>query len=182
MTQNRTPPAYQEYASDLISRIEYRTMTLSQRGLLYSMKLECWVNKFLPESPDLLARMLGFDPHEVGADIPYVMAFFDVENGMIFSPDLEAYRVHLDLIRERQAAGGKVGAAKTNARKTRTKQGIASKSPGKPTSNPTGKPTSNPRVDPRVLSRVEQSPAMGAGREEQPTLTTVVSRGGEDAF
>ena len=73
------------------------------------------------------------------------MPFFEVENGRITSPDLEAYRQRVDGIRERQAQGGKAGAAKTNARKTRADTGVSG-NPGKPAGNS----TSNPRVSRRV--------------------------------
>lgn len=145
MTPNRTAPAYQEYAAAMMSRFEYRTLTLAQRGLLYSMRLECWVNQFLPESPEIMARILGFDPAEVAAEVPFVMSFFDVKNGRIFAPDLEAYRARVEGIRERQAQGGKAGAAKTNAGKTRSSSGFQGNS-GKPS----GDSTSNPRVSRRV--------------------------------
>jgi len=131
MAPNSIAPAYQEYAANMMARFDYRTLTLAQRGLLYSMRLECWVNQFLPESPEILARILGFDGAEIAAEIPYVMAFFVVENGRIFAPDLEAYRARVLGIRERQAQGGKAGAAKTNARKTRANTGISGKQPGK---------------------------------------------------
>ena len=145
MTPNRTAPAYQEYAASMIARFEYRTLTLPQRGLLYSMRLECWVNQFLPESPEILARILGFDPAEVAAELPYVMPFFEVENGRITAPDLESYRQRVEGIRERQAQGGKAGAAMTNARKTRAKTGAAG-NPG----SPSGDPSSTPEVTRRV--------------------------------
>jgi hypothetical protein len=145
MAHNRTAPAYQEYAANMMARFEYRTLTLAQRGLLYSMRLECWVNQFLPDSPEVLARILGFDPEEIAAELPYVMAFFEVENGRITSPDLEGYRQRVEGIRERQAQGGKVGAAKTNARKTRVDTGDSNGS-----GNPSGNSTSNPRASRRV--------------------------------
>lgn len=141
MAPNRTAPAYQEYAASMMARFEYRTLTLAQRGLLYSMRLECWVNQFLPESPEVLARILGFDTAEIAAELPYVMPFFDVENGRITSPDLEIYRQRVEGIRERQAQGGKAGAAKTNARKTRANTGVSG--------NP-GNPSGNSRVTRRV--------------------------------
>lgn len=150
MSNNRTAPAYQEYAANLIARFEYRTLTLPQRGLLYSMRLECWVNQYLPESPSVLARILGFDVAEVAAELPYVMPFFSIEDGRIYAPDLEAYRQHIERIRERQAQGGKAGAAKTNARKIDVPTHFSSSS--NPASNPAGKPSSNPRVTPRVAS------------------------------
>ncbi len=145
MAGNRTAPAYQEYAANMMARFEYRTLTLAQRGLLYSMRLECWVNQFLPESPEVLARILGFDTAEIAAELPHVMPFFDIESGRITSPDLESYRQRVEGIRERQARGGKAGAAKTNSRRTRAVTGVSG-SPG----NSTGKPPGNSKVPRRV--------------------------------
>ena len=122
-TQNRTAPAYQEYAANIIARISYRAMTLPQRGLLYSMRLECWVNQYLPETPSVLARILGFDVAEVAAELPYVMPFFEVEDGRIFAPDLEAYRARLDARKEAQAAAAQATNQKRWGRKSRTVAG-----------------------------------------------------------
>lgn len=122
-TQGRKAPAYQEYASDMIARLDYRTLTLPQRGLLYSMRLECWVNQFLPDAPGVLARILGFDVAEVTAEIPYVMPFFACENGRIFAPDLEAYRGHLDERHKRQSAAAKATNEKRWGPKTRAAAG-----------------------------------------------------------
>lgn len=119
MSNSRTAPAYQEYASNLIARFEYRTLTLPQRGLLYSMRLECWVNQYLPESPDVLARILGFDVAEVAAELPYVMPFFQVENGRIFSPELEGYRARLEARKVAQSAAAQTTNEKRWGRKPR---------------------------------------------------------------
>jgi hypothetical protein len=156
MAGNRTAPAFQEYAANMMAQFEYRTLTLSQRGLLYSMRLECWVNQFLPQQPEILARILGFDPAEIAAELPYVMSFFEVENGRITSPELESYRAHLDGIRERQAQGGKAGAAKTNAGKTRAAAGVK-KGSSTPKSTPAGRAASTPPGNCRVLSTVQPS-------------------------
>jgi len=121
--QNRQPPAYQEYASDMIARLDYRTLTLPQRGLLYSMRLECWVNQYLPETPNVLARILGFDVAEVAAELPYVMPFFKVENGRIFSPELEGYRAQLEARKEAQSAAAKATNKKRWGRKPRAAAG-----------------------------------------------------------
>ena len=153
MAQNRAAPAYQEYAAAMMTRFEYRTLTLAQRGLLYSMRLECWVNQFLPESPEILARILGFDPAEVAAELPYVMSFFDVQNGRITSPELESYRAHLDGIRERQSDGGKATAAKKKAAKTRPGAGIQGAS-GKHSANHAGEHAGFRQL----LSTVQPSP------------------------
>lgn len=59
MTQNRDAPAYQEYAAALLARLPFRTMTLQDRGLLYTMRLECWVNVRLPNDHNSLAKVLG---------------------------------------------------------------------------------------------------------------------------
>lgn len=122
-TQGRKAPAYQEYASDMIARLDYRTLTLPQRGLLYSMRLECWVNQFLPDAPGVLARILGFDAAEVAAEIPYVMPFFACENGRISAPDLEAYREHLEERHKRQSAAAKATNEKRWGPKTRAAEG-----------------------------------------------------------
>lgn len=168
MSNNRTAPAYQEYAANLIARFEYRTLTLPQRGLLYSMRLECWVNQYLPETPSVLARILGFDVAEVAAELPYVMPFFAVEDGRIYAPDLEAYRQHVERIRERQAQGGKAGAAKTNARKPAAS--VDSGGSGNPPSELPGYPSSTPQVARRVASESfspspspSPSPSQGGG-------------------
>jgi len=123
MSNNRTAPAYQEYAANIIARFEYRTLTLPQRGLLYSMRLECWVNQYLPESPSVLARILGFDVAEVAAEIPYVMPFFEIEDGRIFAPDLEAYRARLDARKEAQTAAAQATNQKRWGRKPRAVAG-----------------------------------------------------------
>lgn len=164
MSANRTAPAYQEYAANLIARFEYRVLTLPQRGLLYTLKLECWVNQYLPESPAVLARVLGLDVAEVTAELPAVMPFFACENGRIISPELEAYRQRVETIRARQAQGGKVGAAKTNARKTRAGAGGS----GKATGNPTSKTTGKARVSRRV-SDESFNPSPSQQRDGLPT-------------
>jgi len=156
MAQNRSAPAYQEYAANMMARFDYRTLSLAQRGLLYSMRLECWVNQFLPESPEIIARILGFDRAEIAAELPFVMSFFDVQNGRIFSPDLEAYRDRLNSIRERQAQGGRAGAEKTNARQSRAGKGSRGKS-GNPSADPSSVPAGIPASDCRVLNITQPS-------------------------
>ena len=76
MPQHREPPAFQEYAATMMASIDFRTMSLAARGLLYTMRLECWVNRQLPSDPARLALMLGFDATEVSALLPKVIGFF----------------------------------------------------------------------------------------------------------
>ena len=115
MTQNRQPPAYQEYAATMLADIKYRLMSLAERGLMDTMRRECWVNGGLPANPGPLAKILHYDQSEVEAALPAVMPFFAVECGLIVSPDLEHYRNHLSEARERQAAGGRRSANKRKA-------------------------------------------------------------------
>ena len=76
MPQHREPPAFQEYAATMMASIDFRTMSLAARGLLYTMRLECWVNRQLPSDPVRLTHMLGFDATEVSALLPKVIGFF----------------------------------------------------------------------------------------------------------
>lgn len=117
MTQHREPPAFQEYAATMMANIEFRTMSLAARGLLYTMRLECWVNRRLPADPARLARMLGFDAEEVTSLLPEVMGFFRRDSDYIVCTELDAYRTHLEVRSERQAEGGRNSAKRTNARR-----------------------------------------------------------------
>ncbi len=114
MAQNREPPAYQEYAASMMARTDYRVLSLEARGLLYTLRNECWVNGQLPADPATLARVLGFPAEQVERALPEVRPFFASVGGVLRCPELDDYRAHLDDRRERQAAGGRNGAKKTN--------------------------------------------------------------------
>jgi hypothetical protein len=129
MAQHRDAPAYQEYAASMMARTEYRVLSLAGRGLLYSMRLECWVNGGLPSSPPLLARVLGFEADLVERALPELKAFFTIDNGMYRCPELDNYRVHLEARRMKQSQGGRDGAAKTNGVRSGSRTGDP---PGKP--------------------------------------------------
>lgn len=143
MTQNRKPPAFQEYAATMMANIEYRTMSLAERGLLYSMRLECWVNHLLPAEPTRLARVLGFDVQELVGLLPAVMCFFSEDGFSIRCPELDDYRTHLDAVRKRQAEGGRKGAARAHAGRS-------------------GDPLGDPLGDPRVTRRVAHESTRGS--------------------
>lgn len=122
----------------MMSNIDFRTMSLAARGLLYSMKMECWVNRRVHADPARLARMLGFDPAEVTSLLPEVMPFFRSDGDRIVSPELDAYRAHLESLRIRKSEGGKKGAESTNSRRA-----------GSPTGESPGVPTGMPQVSRR---------------------------------
>ncbi len=101
-TQNREPPAFQEYAAAMLARREYRALTLAERGLLYSLRLECWVNRTAPGDPAILAKVLGYTEKEIRAALPAVMDFFTSSGSEIFSPELDDYRAYRARIRQDQ--------------------------------------------------------------------------------
>lgn len=118
MSQNRDAPAFQEYAATMLSRLTFRTMTLQDRGLLYTMRLECWVNVRLPSNSNDLAKVLGLPIEQVAKSLTAVMPFFAVVDGFIISPELEDYRTHLAERKIKQSQGGKKGSAITNSKRS----------------------------------------------------------------
>ena len=150
MSQSRDAPAYQEYAASMMAQIAYRTMTLQERGLFYSMRLECWVNGKLSENPGLLAKVLGFSEKEVSDSLPAVMRFFVVSDGFVFCPELEDYRKHLEMKKEKARQHGRAGAAITNGKRKPSKKRMDTSN----NSVPSGTPSP-------ILSGSSQSPCQG---------------------
>lgn len=142
MSQNRPPPAYMEYAAAMLSDIRFRLMSPAERGVLYTIRLECWVNNGVPSDPTILAKILGFDSVLIASSLPAVLKFLERNGDLLVCPDLEDYRAHLKGVREKQAAGGRLGAATTNGKtkspRARTKQGEPSNTASNPTSYPHG--------------------------------------------
>ena len=124
MSQNRDAPAYQEYAATILAQLPFRTMTLQDRGLLYTMKLECWVNVRLPHNHSDLTKVLGLTVAEVAGSLASVMPFFEVVGGFIISPELENYRAHLEERKSKQSHGGKRGSAITNGKRNRPAKAV----------------------------------------------------------
>lgn len=134
MSHNRDAPAFQEYAAAMLSRLPFRTMTLQDRGLLYTMRLECWVNMQLPGNHGDLAKVLGLPIAEVAASLPAVMPFFELVDGYIISPELEDYRAHLAERKHKQSQGGKRGSAITNGKRNRPSKAVDAGSTSTPSS------------------------------------------------
>lgn len=174
MAQNRKPPAFQEYAAEMMARVDYRSLSLAERGLLYTMRLECWVNRLLPSDPVVLGKILGFDASQIAAILPNVMLFFGVENGQIFCPELDDYRAHISTIRAKQSDGGKQGAAMTNGKANRPEKPSRSVTTGKSPGYSSGESAGNSRVESRVRRQVKPSLAQPCREDE---LTTEVVDG-----
>jgi hypothetical protein len=78
----RRAPAFQEYASDLLSMEDIRLMSLGERGLLATMRWYCWANDTLPADPKLMARLLGLDEADVRGNLTEaVLNFFAPAKG-----------------------------------------------------------------------------------------------------
>lgn len=158
MSQNREAPAYQEYAANILAQLPFRVMTLKERGLFYTMRLECWVNRRLPNDHGDLAKILGVPVADIAASLPAVMPFFMVVDGYITSPEHDAYRAHLEDRREKQSRGGKRGSTITNGKRYGPAKAADSGGASTPSSNsqvPRRAPRRG-RVDSLVQSNAEQ--------------------------
>lgn len=167
MSQNRDAPAFQEYAASMLSRLPFRAMTLQDRGLLYTMRLECWVNVRLPQSHSDLAKVLGLPVSDVASSLAAVMPFFEVVDGFIISPELENYRSHLAERKSKQSQGGKRGSAITNGKRNRHAKAVDDGIPSTPSS--TSQPPRQGRVESSVQSSTEKP------SQNQPSGRAVIS-------
>lgn len=120
MKNLRNPPAYQEYAASMLSNPAFRLLTLDERGLLYTLRLECWANFKVCSSVEDLATILNLDVHRVRRALSSVMHFFEEVDGSLHCPELDMYRLDLERRRQRQSMGGKKGAATSNSQKIKT--------------------------------------------------------------
>ena len=125
MAQNRKPPAYQEYPATMLASRNFRLMNIAERGLLYTIRLECWENREVPASINHLAKYIGCDVSDVQVALTdLVKSFLNEEDGLLTCPELDDYRQHLDERKSKQSAGGKNGALITNRNRKKTaKQG-----------------------------------------------------------
>lgn len=114
----RAPPAYQEYAADLLADRAFKSMSAAERGVLFSMRLECWVNRCVPSDSLELARVLGLQESEVKQGLTErVRRYFAAQEGtggILVCPELDAYRDRLDERHAKMSEGGRKGADHTN--------------------------------------------------------------------
>lgn len=159
--ERRNPPAYQEYAADLLADRGFRSMSAAERGVLFSMRLECWCNRSVPADPASLARVLGLEASEVKDGLTErVLRYFEAQEGaecVLVCPQLDAYRTRLDERHAKMSEGGRRGADHTNqSRRDR----IGSRGLGHPDALPDGHPAHDGGGHPGgLLSRAEQSRA-----------------------
>jgi len=97
-------------------------MSLPERGLWQTMRLECWVNKTLPKNPEEIAFVLNLPLHEVQANLTSgVLGFFVEIEGGLFCKELEEYRANHLQRQTAQSRGGKKGGEKTQQKNRDTK-------------------------------------------------------------
>lgn len=118
--QNRKAPSFQEYAASMMANREFKLMSLPERGLLMTMRYECWENNSVPINVADLAKCLGFEVSEIKMALTSrVKHFFKEFGDSYICPELEDYREHLKDRKLKQSAGGKKGAKITNSAKSR---------------------------------------------------------------
>jgi len=111
---DRPAPAFQEYASDMLANAQYRSMSLAERGLLDTMRRECWVNGSIPKEPNELADSLGKLADEIKLNLSMkVLHFFRELNDKLVCPELDAYRANLADKKQRMSEGGRRGGKST---------------------------------------------------------------------
>lgn len=144
MAQHRKPPAYQEYSSEILANRSFRQMSLAERGLLYTLRLECWTNMTTPSKKDELAKYLGFSLNEIEeAFTTRLDAFIEINGDDLRIPEIDNYRKHLKDRQEKQSEGGKKGARKTNDKLGNKQSNSSASLTGDSTTNPTGNPSTN---------------------------------------
>ena len=106
----KSPPAFQFYATDTLAKREFRLMNLNERGCYITLLAECWVNRTVPADIDQLSKFLGIEEAELKQALSdNVLESFAVADEQISSPELDTYKQKLRERREKQSAGGKKG-------------------------------------------------------------------------
>ena len=109
-TSKRPAPAYQEYASDILANRSYRAMSMAERGLWDTIRKECWVNGSVPSSVPVLAKYLGIDANHLQQLLsPTLISWFNITNEDITSPEIDTYRLKIELQRQGMSEGGRNG-------------------------------------------------------------------------
>ena len=104
-------PYFPLYAANIIASKAYRLMTLEQRGLWITILTECWVNDGIPESPEEMAKYLGFSEETITKAKFNLSSFsLKIEGGQIFSTELNEYKIGYMESRRLKSLGGKKGA------------------------------------------------------------------------
>lgn len=124
-------PYYPNYSANFIAHRHYRLMSLEERGLLWSMYNDYWVNRYLPNNPQDLAKYLGFDSTIIERALTdKVLHFFAIDGKGLKCPELDDYLQNIETKRNAQSDGGKLGAERKKGKNAK----------GEPKGIPEGQP------------------------------------------
>lgn len=147
----RAPPAFQQYASDLLANEHYRLMTLPERGLLEALRLQSWVSGSVPYDCGLLSRLTGIPEDQISENLTSrVLTFFEPNSsGRLVCPELVRQRARMEERRVERSRSGKRGA---KAKWDKEKRGIA-----EPMAEPSSPAMTAPEKSREALSGEELS-------------------------
>jgi hypothetical protein len=113
----RPPPAFQEYASDNLANMQFRLMSLEERGLWATLRFECWVNKSIPANTQELSTLLNLNASLVERSLTNrVLSFFVFVGNYMVCPELEKYREACEIRTQALSDGGRNGGRKTQSK------------------------------------------------------------------
>jgi len=122
LSLKRELPAYLEYASDILANINYRCMSLQERGLWDTMRKECWVNYCVPSNKNDLSKILHIPLNDLESCLTArVLFFFCLDGDNYYCPELNDYREKTLINRELQSIGGAAGGLKTQKKNREAK-------------------------------------------------------------
>lgn len=103
-------PYFTNYSANWIADKNYRCMILEERGLLWTLYNECWINDCIPKDTYELARFIGFEQSEIEVALTSrVMRYFIEVGDYLRCPELDEYKHNIKLRHEAQSAGGRKG-------------------------------------------------------------------------
>ena len=108
--QRRAYPWFKESPATLLSDRKYKALSWAEKGLLWQLRCEYWVNDALPSAPDELDAIMGAERGMCARLIEKVRGHFIEEiDGCLHFPDLKYQREMQAQESERKANGGRKG-------------------------------------------------------------------------
>lgn len=109
-------PAYLEFPADILNNEIFMQMSMSQRGIYWTMRMYCWKNGTVPAAIPELAKLLRENTNSLYRLMGdgKIDKFFSYTEDLqrLFSPDLEAYRQELIERKNRRIENGRKAAEK----------------------------------------------------------------------
>ncbi len=105
-------PWFRMFAANYLADRNFRTISLEERGLIFSMLLECWASIDIPKGPNELSQILGVPVDQVKRALTSkALSFFEEHGGSYHSRFLDDQRNKFLKERKAQKEGGHKGAA-----------------------------------------------------------------------